>query len=140
MATQFQESAGAALVSNTLVCESSRLPAGPPDRKVYERELSAGSFKRSKLIRVLDLMSLIESLVLHDKLYTLPASLPSDTWGLELRNVLISNKALHELNTTPVHKKIGNFIIQSLWAAKNPKKNQYWPSRRRRHPCWGCGN
>ena len=103
---------GSALLSNTTVCEASRLllapipdPAwGEPD---WEEEYDAA-------LRICDLLSLIDSAVLHERIYYLPASLPDDVPRLELRNRLIEIGALTSLPRGDDHNLIGQALLASL--------------------------
>ncbi len=107
---------GSALISNTLVCEVSRLviedPANIEPWTAYREGTEAW--------RLYDLMSLIEAVTLHENIFTLPARLSSDVDDLELRKALIRSEVLIELDTKPFHKAVGNAIVRSLEQVKDP--------------------
>jgi len=99
---------GNALVSNTTVCEASRLMDSP--RNVYRQEFADSTAE----LRVCDLISLIDSAVLHEQIFYLPASLPNDVGGLDLRNRLIAAGALAPLPEKDDHNAIGQALLASL--------------------------
>jgi hypothetical protein len=92
---------GSALLSNTTACEASRLLL--PD-EVTEHDP----------YQICDLMSLMDSAVLHEQIYYLPGSLPEDVPRLELRNRLIEIGALTSLPIGDDHNLIGEALMASL--------------------------
>lgn len=62
--------ASTVLISNTMLCEASRILVNPPE------------FFQSPQIRLLDLMSVIECLILYENVLTLPCRVPDVQWGL----------------------------------------------------------
>jgi hypothetical protein len=102
---------GNALLSNTTACEASRLLLSPTD----------DSFGTGRL-RVFDLMSLIDSAVLHERIFYLPASLPDDVRGLELRNCLVENDVLVPLPKRDDYNLIGQALLASLSTADGLRK------------------
>ena len=109
------------MVSNTLVCEVSRLLT---DADTSPQESDAGDWSEQKRtgLRMIDLMCLIEAVALHDKLYTLPARLDSDDGSLEMRRALVREGILHELDTSDVHLNISAAIVERLANVENPVK------------------
>jgi hypothetical protein len=93
---------GSALLSNTTACEASRLFLSPIPAEYYAP------------MRICDLMSLIDSVVLHERIYYLPASLPDDVHRLELRNRLVEIGALTSLPRGDDHNLIGQALLASL--------------------------
>jgi hypothetical protein len=93
--------AGDALLSNTTVCEASRL-------------LLESSGTPSDALRVLDLMGLIDAMVLHEQLCYLPSSLPTDIEQLAFRNNLIENNALVSLPRNNDSHAVGEALLASL--------------------------
>ena len=102
---------GCALISNTSVCEVSRLLL---DRG--SSPSSSGSYDacRKDQMRMFDLFSLIEAAILHERLYTLPFRPPRDLPDLSLRNDLLSGGVLHELNPQRDYPRIAKSIQHSL--------------------------
>lgn len=105
---------GAALISNTMVCEVSRLfeVSDVPRSNPYER--------MSDKLRIADLFSLIEALVLHEKLFTLPASLSSDAPDLRLRSRLVSAGVLEPLDTATSHPELAKLVLNGIARTPNP--------------------
>jgi len=99
---------GAALISNTSVCEVSRLlvEQEPSNRQKY----SQWDQSDKDQLRVIDLFSLIEAVVLHEHLYTLPCTPSGDVAQLSLRNELISAGVLQELDTRQDHPDIADLV------------------------------
>jgi hypothetical protein len=103
----------AALISNTMLCEVSRLLMSPPFvLDVYRRE--------EMQVRLADLTSLIEAICLHDHLYTLPATLSDDAETLELRATLLTLGTVSVLDTSNVHQSVAGSIMNTLAATRNP--------------------
>jgi hypothetical protein len=100
---------GCAVVSNTMVCEAARRISGLR----LPRQHRTPPWLRGVNIFA-DLLSLIDCVVLHDRLYTLPCLLDSDVRGLELREALIDGGILVELDTAPYHESIGKLIIGGI--------------------------
>src|SRR6185436_4983364 len=73
-----------------------------------------------RVIQTLDLFSLIEAVVLHEKLYTLPARQASGVSGLQLRAALIDAGVVCELDTTGEHDKIANVLLERLTSLTDP--------------------
>jgi hypothetical protein len=101
------------LLSNTTVCEASRLLLEPFPGPDWDMRGWHGQ-RRNDALRVCDLMSLIDSAVLHERIYHLPASLPDDVPRLELRNRLIEIGALTSLPRGDEHNLIGEALLASL--------------------------
>jgi hypothetical protein len=59
-------------------------------------------------------MLLIESVVLHDRIFYLPASLPDDAYGLKLRNLLVESGVLMPLPKGGDYNLIGQALLASL--------------------------
>jgi len=97
---------GNALLSNTTACEASRLhqPMSERARQIFN----------DHALRVCDLMSLIDAVVLHEKIFYLPATLPRDIAELELRNRLVDSGALAALPGEDGHNAIGKTLLASL--------------------------
>jgi hypothetical protein len=79
-------------------------------RNVYGQEFADSTAE----LRVCDLISLIDSAVLHEQIFYLPASLPDDAGGLDLRNRLIAAGALAPLPEKDDHNTIGQALLASL--------------------------
>jgi hypothetical protein len=104
----------AALISNTMLCEVSRLlsaAATPSDADWMDRRLCE--------IRLADLTSLIEAICLHDHLYTLPARLSDDADSLELRTLLLAKGIVSVLDTSSVHQSLAGSIVNTLAATRD---------------------
>lgn len=103
-----------ALVSNTLVCEASRL--------LENGNQQSGRRYRdtSTALRLLDLFSTIEATVLYDRLCTLPARLDLVGESLELRDQLIAADVMCELDLSGDHERLARLIIEGLGQVKNP--------------------
>jgi hypothetical protein len=97
---------GNVLLSNTAVCEASRLLLSPPE--VPSWALHQATF------RARDLMSLIEAAVLHEQIFCLPGTLPIDVSDLELRNRLIADGALAELPQAQGRNVIEEALVASF--------------------------
>lgn len=104
-----------ALISNTMLCEASRLLDSHDDRLIWEWDQKAA-------YRVADLLSLIEATSLHETLYTLPARLDSETENLRLRNELISRGIVKVLDTSEAHETLAQSIMLTLSKVKNPRR------------------
>lgn len=100
-----------ALISNTMLCEVSRLLESHDDRLIWEWDHKAA-------YRVTDLLSLIEAVSLHGTLYTLPARLDSETANLRLRNELISRGIVKVLDTSEAHEPLAQSILDTLSKTK----------------------
>jgi hypothetical protein len=96
---------GAALVTNTTACEASRALLSPGSRRF---DVMEGG------LRIYDLLSLIDSVVLHERVCCLPASLPHDVSDLELRNQLVSSGVLTTLPASDDQNLIGRALLASL--------------------------
>lgn len=106
-----------ALISNTMLCEVSRL-----FENLEERPGPSWRLQQKQNLRVIDLLSIIEAIALHDTLYTLPANLSSDANSLKFRKKLIEEGIVQELDTSSNHQKIAESILNSLSKVKNPLK------------------
>jgi hypothetical protein len=100
-----------ALVSNTLICEASRLAKGSDHKP--------SSFY-PKPFRLLDLFSTIEATVLYEHLCTLPAKLNVSGEQLALRDQLIAADVVFELDLAEDHERIARLIVEGLAQIKNP--------------------
>lgn len=103
-----------AIISNTMVCEVSRLFSDVDD------EHGSWRYEGKKATRVIDLLSLIEAIALHDTLYTLPARLSDDLPRLDFRNELVKRGIVRELDTSAVHEPIARSLLSGLANLKNP--------------------
>lgn len=114
---------GSAVVTNTMICEASRLLARdfggfgnldhPDDYFAYS------AWKDKYASPLIDLCSLIEAVVLYDQLYTLPCRLKSDAEDLELRRNLVDSGIVQELDTSKCAQSIAGLIIDGLAQIKN---------------------
>jgi hypothetical protein len=98
-------------MSNTNLCEASRLIQRRPDNSV-----------RFTTVRLFDLFSVIEASVLYERIYTLPALLKETDEALGLRTVLIEAGIVHELNPLDSHAEIARYVINCLAAIQQPVK------------------
>jgi hypothetical protein len=117
MTTSMQNS-GDALVSNTMICEVSRLFSkddAPSQSIPFE-------WRSKERLRVVDLMSLIEAIILHETLYTLPANLNQNVKELPFRQKLIDNGILKELDVSDHHDAIAQLILRGLKNTEDPVK------------------
>ncbi len=103
---------GSALISNTSICEVSRLLIEREPTRAVSSDLWAES--RRDQMRVFDLFSLVEAVVLHERLFTLPCKPSEDLAHLSLRNQLISAGVVQELDTRKEHAQIASLIYRSL--------------------------
>lgn len=85
---------GCAVISNTMICEAARLISGHRTKRASR----IPPWLRGKN-SITDLFSVIDSVVLHDRLYTLPCRHDADTHGLDLREALVQDGILVELDT-----------------------------------------
>src|ERR1700730_6217503 len=90
---------GSALVSNTMVCEVSRLLTSGERSSSPDRENAA----RTDQLRLFDLFSLIGATVIVERLYTFPLRLPLVEEFLPLPKTLIETGILVQLDTSPDH-------------------------------------
>ena len=104
-----------ALISNTMLCEVSRLLSEAADAGP-----ESWNYRSETSMRVLDLLSLIEAITLHETLYTLPARLTDDLHLLEFRNELVKRGIVRELDTTAAHEQIARSLLTGLANVKNP--------------------
>ena len=85
---------------------------------------------RLGFLRLLELCSLIEAIVLHDTLFTLPASLPDDVPHLELRKHLIKEGILKEYPLSLVRQQppseLEAFTIEWRSMFKNYNYEHAW--------------
>ena len=107
-----------ALVSNTLICESSRLLIDS------ESDITKNYFHRNHNShrRLFDLISLIEAVILNEQLYTLPTSSDLSKEKLSLRHRLIEEGILIELDTSAYHNELSKLIIEYLRKVEKPVK------------------
>jgi hypothetical protein len=108
---------GSALISNTSICEVSRLLIEREPTRAASSDMWAESRRdemRVDQMRVFDLFSLVEAVVLHERLFTLPCKPSKDLAHLSLRNQLISAGVVRELDTRKEHAQIANLIYRSL--------------------------
>lgn len=104
---------GNALLSNTTSCEASRLLVPPTD------DYNRWRWSEAAALRVYDLMSLIDAVVLHERVFYLPGVLPDDTGELELRNRLVDSDVLVPLPQADDPNVIGKALLASLRTVKN---------------------
>jgi hypothetical protein len=109
-----------ALVSNTLVCEVSRIFFNQDESGNDAPRWS--DYRRNDAWRLVDLMTLVEAVVLHDTLVTLPSRLSTKTKELTLRHELLRYEILKELDSSQFHLEISNLITNSLSQIKDPVK------------------
>ena len=102
---------GSALLTNTTACEASRLFFSPT--KDYDRGKAQKHYQPS-VLRVSDLMLLIDSVILHEQVFYLPASLPDDADDLELRNNLVESGVLAPLPKGNDYNLVGQALLASL--------------------------
>jgi hypothetical protein len=102
---------GAAIVSNTMVCEVSRLLESHSAQE-HENRSRFRYGDQEEPLQFADLLSLIEATVLHEELYTLPGRISKDADDLPLRQVLIHEGILRELDTKPAHRAIAKSIMR----------------------------
>jgi hypothetical protein len=95
--------AGAALLSNTTVCEASRLLRG-----------ASGDDDPIAAMRVNDLLSLIDATVLYERLHFLPASLPGDLEELQLRIDLLDEGVLQPFPKASDQAVLANALLGAL--------------------------
>lgn len=97
---------GNTLLSNTTACEASRLlkPINGFERPFHYHDA----------FRACDLISLIDSAVLHERIFYLPASLPTDIAELELRNRLVESGVLALLPSGDDHNAVGKALLGAL--------------------------
>ena len=95
---------GAALLSNTTLCEASRLLVGRP-RLVDRKE------RRGAALAILDLMSTIDACVLYEQLFTLPATLSTDADSLALRCRLVDAGVVRPLPRTDDLRLVGQALL-----------------------------
>lgn len=100
-----------ALISNTMVCEVSRLVVTPADRQPHWEVRTR---------RAQDLFSLIEAVVLHEKLYTLPARPIHGVSELQLRAALIDAGVVCEFDTTGEHDEIARLLLEGITSVPAP--------------------
>jgi hypothetical protein len=114
--------AGSALVTNTMIGEASRFLARdfsradiqePPDYDRYE------SWARNYAYPLIDLCSLIDAVILHDQLYTVPCTMNAETAKLELRKSLIGAGIVQELDTSARRQAIADLILHGLAQIEN---------------------
>lgn len=98
---------GSALLSNTTACEASR-------SLLYAGAGPSYSGPPYDALRICDLMSLMDSAVLYEQIYYLPASFPDDVSRLELRNRLVEIGALTSLPMGDDYKLIGEALLATL--------------------------
>lgn len=110
-----------ALVSNTLVCEASRLLAQSAQHLAGRQPFEDNDEDEPGIaFRLLDLFSAIEATVLYDRLCTLPARLTLSGERLELRDQLIATGVLFELDLAEDHERIAQLIVEGLAQINNP--------------------
>jgi hypothetical protein len=76
--------------------------------------------EKSDAYRVIDLFSVIEAAVLHEKLCTLPAKLVLPDESLPLRDVLMAEGILGELDVGSDHAQVASVITSSLGRVPSP--------------------
>ena len=109
---------GSALLTNTTACEASRLLL-PSSIEVFANGKYWTRYMPSAL-RVCDLMSLIDAVVLHEQIFYLPASLPDDARELELRNRLVESGILAPLPMGDDPNLVGEALLASLSSVSGP--------------------
>jgi hypothetical protein len=96
------------LVSNTLICEASRL------REEVSRSPGLFDEEDDHARRLFDLFSTIECAVLYERIYTLPARLEIEGEELDLRDQLLASGVLRELDLCDDHQQIARLIVEGL--------------------------
>jgi hypothetical protein len=113
---------GSALITNTMIGEAGRFLTrdfsrediqDPPD---YDRYTS---WARNYASPLMDLCSLIDAIVLHEQLYTLPCQMNPETGDLELRRSLVEAGIVRELDTSARGQAIADLILHGLAQIKN---------------------
>src|SRR5581483_10306449 len=103
------------LIGHTTICEASRLVSNLPSKlPLYGRK------RPLSLHRLLELCALIEAVVLHDTLFTLPGTLPEDVEGLELRKQLLASGILRELPTSILSEEMIPTLTEWLLNTEKP--------------------
>ncbi|MEO0582867.1 MAG: hypothetical protein AAF135_11635, partial [Bacteroidota bacterium] len=108
-----------ALLSNTSLCEVSRLISG---FEQDEFEISYLRRGQNNYNRIFDLITVIEALILNEKIYTLPSGGKYKKENLPLRNCLIEEGVVEELDTQNFHTEISELIIGFLSTIPNPSR------------------
>lgn len=98
------------LIDQTLICEASRIldrsthRAGSSGQGMY----TLGVYDKvpSNVERLLHLSMLLDALALHEHLYVLKAELPLDWQSLQLRQLLIEQRVVRELDAIPHFNQI----------------------------------
>ena len=108
---------GSALLTNTTVCEASRslFPSS-------ERYNSRHSTYPLSALRICDLMLLIDSVVLYDQIFYLPASLPDDTGELGFRNGLVEGGVLASIPRGKSFDRIGQALLAAFSTVDNLRR------------------
>ncbi len=101
---------GTTLVSNTTLCEASRV--------LTWQSRSHTSLAAVTAVRILDLLSLIDASVLYDRLYTLPGKLSSDSDLLALRLTLIECGAVEQFATAEARDLAAQALLGMLSTEK----------------------
>jgi hypothetical protein len=101
---------GSALFSNTSICESSRV-------------IDIASHPRLAALRICDLMALIDAVILHDRIYYLPATLAGPLDGLTLRDQLIEDGIIFQLP----NRQVQNFPYEAFLASLSTIPDQPTP-------------
>jgi len=113
-----------ALISNTLVCEASRILSANEavdDEAPMLRGHSRGLYgSRVDAWRLVDLMTVVEAVILHDTLATLPGRLGSKAKDPPLRHELLKHGVLKEIDTSRFHEEISRLLVNSLAQISNP--------------------
>ncbi len=124
MSTEVIPGANDILIGHTTICEASRIFSNStPDITVGT--VHASYAPPPFIMRFLEWCVLVEAVVLHDTLFTLPAELPSDVKQLELRKQLLTAGIVREYTSPALQQE----IIPSLqeWIVNNAKKYQKGP-------------
>lgn len=100
---------GSVLLSNTTACEASRLLV-----RAGQGSLGGDWASDKEAFRTLDLLSLIDAAVLHERIFVLPASLPDDVGELEFRSRLVEEGVLAPLPRLDDRELIGKALIGAM--------------------------
>ncbi|BAZ25551.1 hypothetical protein NIES4073_64570 [Kalymmatonema gypsitolerans NIES-4073] len=108
------------LIGHTTICEAARLISNTnPEVSGIHIKFSNENSQPIRFLRFLELCSLVEAVVLHDTLYTLPAELPTDVDELNLRKRLIYAGIVREYTSARLSEEIIPALTE--WIVKNAK-------------------
>jgi hypothetical protein len=114
-------SAHGALISNTMLCEVSRLFVGDVGGLGWNDD-----FRNRD--RVADLLNLIDAVVLYDDLYFLPASLPADVGELAFRERLLHTGIASTFSAVDDHREVSSALIAAIQSVE-PMVSKSWNNK-----------